>query len=299
MTGNARFTSWFQMPATATASATAAGGNFHDRSIEYDAAIPTAAPAGETIESAVDACVIAIASRNPRPGKRGHPRRREGREVEDDRRPRAGASPASRACARRRARRGSSRTREGRRRRRPRRRRSSLRPRGAACASSSALAGASPCRPTSRRTYLRPPSIAQLGRSLMSRPRLVDHPRNRDRARRALLRPRRLRLRGRRAHARAERRAAALHERSDPWHRHRRRRPEPGHGERAGQAHEREQPLRAQVQLHRQGRAGAARRGRRLRGEVRRDRRRRAPSAAPCPTTPTRPSATARAARSS
>ena len=51
------------MPATATARATAAGANFQDLSIEYDAAIPTAAPAGETIESAVEACVIAIASR--------------------------------------------------------------------------------------------------------------------------------------------------------------------------------------------------------------------------------------------
>ncbi len=56
------------MPAIATASATAADPNFHDRSIEYEAAMPTAAPAGETIESAVEACVIAIASRNPRPG---------------------------------------------------------------------------------------------------------------------------------------------------------------------------------------------------------------------------------------
>ena len=42
--------------------------NFHERSIEYEAAIPTAAPAGETIESAVDAWVIAMASRNPSPG---------------------------------------------------------------------------------------------------------------------------------------------------------------------------------------------------------------------------------------
>ena len=30
--------------------------------------MPTAAPAGATIDSAVDACVIAIASRKPRPG---------------------------------------------------------------------------------------------------------------------------------------------------------------------------------------------------------------------------------------
>ena len=36
--------------------------NPHERSIEYDAAMPTAAPAGATSESAVDACVIASAS---------------------------------------------------------------------------------------------------------------------------------------------------------------------------------------------------------------------------------------------
>ena len=63
MTGNARFASWFQIPATATASATADAGNFQERNIEYDAAIPTAAPAGETIESAVEAWVIAMPSR--------------------------------------------------------------------------------------------------------------------------------------------------------------------------------------------------------------------------------------------
>ena len=56
------------MPAIATARPTAAGSYLHDRSIEYDAAMPTAAPAGETIDSAVEAWVIAIASRNPRPG---------------------------------------------------------------------------------------------------------------------------------------------------------------------------------------------------------------------------------------
>ena len=56
------------MPAMATASATALAANFHDRSIEYEAAMPTAAPAGETIDSAVEACVIAIASRKPSPG---------------------------------------------------------------------------------------------------------------------------------------------------------------------------------------------------------------------------------------
>ena len=62
-TGNARFASWFQIPVIATARPTAAAGNPQDRSIEYDAAMPTAAPAGETIESAVDAWVIAIPSR--------------------------------------------------------------------------------------------------------------------------------------------------------------------------------------------------------------------------------------------
>ena len=56
------------MPAIATARPTAPGSNFQDRSIEYDAAMPTAAPAGETIDSAVDACVMAIASRKPSPG---------------------------------------------------------------------------------------------------------------------------------------------------------------------------------------------------------------------------------------
>ena len=63
ITGNTRFMSWFQIPVMATARATAADGYLHERSIEYEAPIPTAAPAGETIESAVEACVIAIASR--------------------------------------------------------------------------------------------------------------------------------------------------------------------------------------------------------------------------------------------
>ena len=72
-------------PRSRPRDATAAGANFQDLSIEYDAAIPTAAPAGETIESAVDACVIAIASRKPEARERSHPRRREGREVEHDR----------------------------------------------------------------------------------------------------------------------------------------------------------------------------------------------------------------------
>ena len=60
-TGNVRFASWFQMPVTATASATGAAAKPHERSIEYEPAMPTAAPAGETSESAVDACVITSA----------------------------------------------------------------------------------------------------------------------------------------------------------------------------------------------------------------------------------------------
>ena len=47
------------MPAIATARPTAAASYLHDRSIEYDAAMPTAAPAGETIDSAVEAWVMA------------------------------------------------------------------------------------------------------------------------------------------------------------------------------------------------------------------------------------------------
>ena len=62
-TGKSRFTSWFQMPAIATARPTGPSLELQERSIEYDAAIPTAAPAGETIESAVEACVIAMPSR--------------------------------------------------------------------------------------------------------------------------------------------------------------------------------------------------------------------------------------------
>ena len=73
------------MPVTATASPTGPARSLHDRSIEYDAAIPTAAPAGETIESAVEAWVIAMRLAEPEPRQRGHPRRREGHEVEEDR----------------------------------------------------------------------------------------------------------------------------------------------------------------------------------------------------------------------
>ena len=53
---------------TATARAVGALPNPHERNIEYDPAIPTAAPAGVTMESAVDACVITRACLKPRPG---------------------------------------------------------------------------------------------------------------------------------------------------------------------------------------------------------------------------------------
>ena len=44
-------------------------GKSQDRSIEYEPAIPTAAPAGDMVASAVDAWVIARACRNPSPGR--------------------------------------------------------------------------------------------------------------------------------------------------------------------------------------------------------------------------------------
>ncbi len=61
--GNARFANWFQIPVTATAKATVPPRKPQERNIEYDPAIPTAEPAGDTIESAVDACVNTSACR--------------------------------------------------------------------------------------------------------------------------------------------------------------------------------------------------------------------------------------------
>jgi hypothetical protein len=67
-TGRARLASWFQTPAIATATPTERRSKPHERSIENEPAMPTAAPAGETIESAVEACVSTIACRKRRPG---------------------------------------------------------------------------------------------------------------------------------------------------------------------------------------------------------------------------------------
>ena len=64
---------------------------------------------------------------------------------------------------------------------------------------------------------------------------------------------------------------AALHERSRTWRRDCHRNPESGHREHPRQVHERRQPLRTQVQLHREGSSGASRRDGRLRGPLRRD----------------------------
>ena len=67
--GKASVESWFQMPVTATARPTGALPKPQERSIEYEPAIPTAAPAGETSESAVDAWLMTNAWRKPIPGK--------------------------------------------------------------------------------------------------------------------------------------------------------------------------------------------------------------------------------------
>ncbi len=68
MIGKASVESWFQTPVTATASPTGPLPNPQERSIEYEPAIPTAAPAGETSESAVEAWLIMNAWRKPIPG---------------------------------------------------------------------------------------------------------------------------------------------------------------------------------------------------------------------------------------
>ena len=67
-TGKTRFASWFQTPVSVIARVTARVGYPQPRSIPHDPAIPTAAPPGATMESAVEACVISRAFRNPRPG---------------------------------------------------------------------------------------------------------------------------------------------------------------------------------------------------------------------------------------
>ena len=68
MIGNARFMSWFQRPTRVTARATSRAGKPQRRVIPYEPAIPTAAPPGNTSDSAVDACVSSIARTKPSPG---------------------------------------------------------------------------------------------------------------------------------------------------------------------------------------------------------------------------------------
>ena len=60
--------SWFQTPVSVIARVTSAVRKPQARSIPQEPAIPTAAPPGAMIESAVDACVIANAWRKRRPG---------------------------------------------------------------------------------------------------------------------------------------------------------------------------------------------------------------------------------------
>ena len=67
------------------------------------------------------------------------------------------------------------------------------------------------------------------------------------------------------------RRPAALRERCRPRRRRGHGHRQPGDREHSRQLHGRGQPLRPEVQLHRQGRPGATRRDGRLRGAVRRD----------------------------
>ena len=85
-TGKTRLASWFQTPVSVIARVTSAERKPQARSIPQEPAIPTAAPPGAMIESAVDACVTTNACRKRRPGQRHHPGRREGGEVEHRRR---------------------------------------------------------------------------------------------------------------------------------------------------------------------------------------------------------------------
>ena len=68
MIGYERFAAWFQRLTTVTARAISRPEKPQRRSTPYEPAIPTAAPPGTTIESAVEACVRAKAERKSRPG---------------------------------------------------------------------------------------------------------------------------------------------------------------------------------------------------------------------------------------
>ena len=67
--GYARFASWFQRPTSVTARAIGLVPKPQTRRIPYWPAIPTAAPPGATIESAVEACVIISAGQKRSPGR--------------------------------------------------------------------------------------------------------------------------------------------------------------------------------------------------------------------------------------
>ena len=233
--------------------------------------MPTAAPAGDTIESAVDACVMRHRVAIAEPGQRGHPRRWEGREVEHDRPGEEDPVLPVEAADHVQDRPGSRRSAGGRTRRRERRRRSTRSRRGFACGSSSALGDASRCRPTSGRTYRA--TLVQAGRStswnaavdLRSRPAPQLHVI-------ALF----FALGGS-AYAVGERiqspaaPQARCAQRHGPRHRRRDRHREPGHREPTRTAsRRRRQPLRQEVQLHREGCPGTPRPDRDVRGALRR-----------------------------
>ena len=66
--GNAKLMSWLHRLTIVSERATSRAGKPQRLVIPYEPAIPTAAPPGNTSESAVDACVSAIARMKPRPG---------------------------------------------------------------------------------------------------------------------------------------------------------------------------------------------------------------------------------------
>jgi hypothetical protein len=68
MIGYERFANWFQRLTTVTARPISHPANPQRLRIPYAPAIPTAAPAGTTIDSAVDACVSISARRKLRLG---------------------------------------------------------------------------------------------------------------------------------------------------------------------------------------------------------------------------------------